>query len=90
MFPLDLFLTNRIKVNQMNNDTTNNQSLVEAIRMGVGYSSDITLAKYFDTSRSTIWLWSKTGRLPKPIKLSEGCTRWCNKAIEQFEKEAAL
>jgi prophage regulatory protein len=89
MFPLDLFLTNRIKVNQMNNDTTNNQSLVEAIRMGVGYSSDRTLAKYFDTSRSTIWLWSKTGRLPKPIKLSEGCTRWCNKAIKQFEKEAA-
>ncbi|MDC1119336.1 AlpA family phage regulatory protein [Gammaproteobacteria bacterium] len=73
----------------MNNDTTNNQSLVEAIRMGVGYSSDRTLAKYFDTSRSTIWLWSKTGRLPKPIKLSEGCTRWCNKAIKQFEKEAA-
>ena len=89
MFPLDLFLTNRIKVNQMNNDTTNNQSLVEAIRMGVGYSSDRTLAKYFDTSRSTIWLWSKTGRLPKPIKLSEGCTRWCNKAIKLFEKEAA-
>jgi predicted DNA-binding transcriptional regulator AlpA len=89
MFPLDLFLTNRIKVNQMNNDTTNNQSLVEAIRMGVGYSSDRTLAKYFDTSRSTIWLWSKTGRLPKPIKLSEGCTRWCNKAIKHFEKEAA-
>ena len=89
MFPLDLFLTNRIKVNQMNNDTTNNQSLVEAIRMGVGYSSDRTLAKYFDTSRSTIWLWSKTGRLPKPIKLSEGCTRWCNKAIKQFEKEMA-
>jgi len=89
MFPLDLFLTNRIKVNQMNNDTTNNQSLVEAIRMGVGYSSDRTLAKYFDTSRSTIWLWSKTGRLPKPIKLSEGCTRWCNKAIKQFEKGAA-
>ena len=89
MFPLNLFLTNRIKVNQMNNDTTNNQSLVEAIRMGVGYSSDRTLAKYFDTSRSTIWLWSKTGRLPKPIKLSEGCTRRCNKAIEQFEKEAA-
>jgi len=73
----------------MNNDTTNNQSLVEAIRMGVGYSSDRTLAKYFDTSRSTIWLWSKTGRLPKPIKLSEGCTRWCNKAIKQFEKGAA-
>tara|TARA_B110000977_G_scaffold93626_1_gene123900 strand:- start:685 stop:957 length:273 start_codon:yes stop_codon:yes gene_type:complete len=89
MFPLDLFLTNRIKVNQMNNDTTNNQSLVEAIRMGVGYSSDRTLAKYFDTSRSTIWLWSKTDRLPKPIKLSERCTRWCNKGIKQFEKEAA-
>lgn len=88
MFPLDLFLTNRIKVNQMNNDTTKNQSLVEAIRMGVGYSSDRTLAKYFDTSRSTIWLWSRTGHLPKPVKLSEGCTRWSNKEIEEFEKEA--
>ena len=73
----------------MNNETTDNQSLVEALRMGIGYSSDKTLAKYFDTSRSTIWLWSRTGRLPKPVKLSGGCTRWCNKTIKQFEKETA-
>jgi predicted DNA-binding transcriptional regulator AlpA len=73
----------------MNNETTYDQSLIDAIKTGVGYSSDKTLAKYFDTSRSTIWLWSKTGRLPKPIKLSEGTTRWCNKAIKKFEKEAA-
>jgi len=73
----------------MNIEIINNPSSVEAIRLGVGYSSDRTLAKYFDTSRSTIWLWSRTGRLPKPVKLSEGCTRWCNKAIKQFEKEMA-
>ena len=73
----------------MSHDNNRSKNLLNTINSATGYSSDKILAEYFGTSRSTIWLWSKTGHLPKPIKLSEGCTRWCNKAIKQFEKEAA-
>jgi len=41
-----------------------------------GYVSAKTLAAALETSRSTIWRWSKSGRLPQPYRLSEGTTRW--------------
>lgn len=41
-----------------------------------GYVSANTLAKALETSPSTIWRWSKSNRLPKPVKLGEGTTRW--------------
>lgn len=40
------------------------------------YASDRTLAAFFETSKSTIWRWAKSGRLPQPYRLSEGTTRW--------------
>lgn len=46
--------------------------------------SDITLAKYFEVSRCTIWRWTKTGKLPLPVKLGENTTRWdFDAAVEQ-------
>ena len=60
----------------------------DQIQLGIGYSSDKTLARYFDTSRSTIWLWAREGRLPQPVKLSTGSTRWSNKDINEFTKRA--
>jgi prophage regulatory protein len=62
----------------------------DLIKRGIGYSSDKTLASYFDTSRSTIWLWTREGRIPKPHKLSTGSTRWSNKDIVNFIAEAGL
>lgn len=41
-----------------------------------GYVSANTLAVMLETTPSTIWRWSKNGRLPKPVKLGEGTTRW--------------
>jgi predicted DNA-binding transcriptional regulator AlpA len=41
-----------------------------------GYASDTTLAKHFEVSRATIWRWTSEGKLPQPVKLSPGCTRW--------------
>lgn len=41
-----------------------------------GYVSANTLADLLETTPSTIWRWSKNGRLPKPVKLGEGTTRW--------------
>ena len=55
----------------------------------VGYSSDKILARYYNTTRKTIWCWAKQGKLPPPRKIGSNTTRWCNKAIKQFEKEAA-
>lgn len=56
---------------------------------GVGYSSDKILARYYNTTRKTIWCWTKQGKLPQPRKIGSNTTRWCNKAIKQFEEEAA-
>ncbi|MHB1351986.1 MAG: helix-turn-helix transcriptional regulator [Thiobacillus sp.] len=41
-----------------------------------GYASANTLAAMLETTPSTIWRWSKKGRLPKPYRLGEGTTRW--------------
>ena len=71
----------------MNNKSNTSQLLEDdQIQLGIGYSSDKTLARYFDTSRSTIWLWAREGRLPQPVKLSTGSTRWANKDINEFTK----
>ena len=32
--------------------------------------------------QSTIWRWVKSGRLPKPVKLSGGTTRWLRAEVE--------
>ena len=70
--------------------TMNTQTIsdYDRVKNEVGYSSDRTLAEYFDTSRSTIWLWTREGKLPQPVKLSSGCTRWSNKEINEFAKRA--
>lgn len=41
-----------------------------------GFVSCQTLATALETSLTTIWRWSKSGRLPKPHRLGEGTTRW--------------
>lgn len=41
-----------------------------------GYVSASTLAALLETSPTTIWRWSKSGILPKPVKLGAGTTRW--------------
>lgn len=48
---------------------------------GVGYSSDKVLARYYDTTRKTIWMWSKEGVLPKPHKIGKNTTRWRNSEV---------
>lgn len=50
------------------------------------FLSDAQLAQRYDVSRSTIWRWSSTNQLPKPVKLSTGTTRWRKDQIEQHEQ----
>ncbi|MGM0857225.1 MAG: helix-turn-helix transcriptional regulator [Pseudomonadota bacterium] len=49
------------------------------------YLSDKRIAGRYDVSRATIWRWVQAGRLPKPVKLSPGCTRWRASDIEVWE-----
>jgi len=61
---------------------------IQDLSDGVGYSSDKILARYYNTTRKTIWCWAKQGKLPRPHKIGNNTTRWCNKAIKQIENEA--
>lgn len=49
------------------------------------YVSDQQLAERYSVSRATIWRWVAKGLLPKPCRLSEGCTRWSLQEVEAIE-----
>ncbi len=49
------------------------------------WASDTQLAEIYSVSRATIWRWAAAGRLPQPVKLSPGCTRWKLADIEQLQ-----
>ena len=41
------------------------------------WASDLQLARRYGVSRATIWRWSnKEKRIPAPVKLTPGTTRW--------------
>ena len=62
---------------------------IAAIENGVGYSSDQSLAAYFNASRSTIWEWARVGKLPRPIKLSTAMSRWSNAEVKTWPGRTA-
>ncbi|WNK19358.1 AlpA family phage regulatory protein [Halomonas piscis] len=49
--------------------------------------SDKRLANRLGVSRATIWRWAKADQLPRPVKLSPGCTRWRLADIDQWLAE---
>lgn len=51
------------------------------------YVSDVQLAARYGVSRSTIWRWVASGRLPSPVALSPGTTRWLVSEIEARDAE---
>lgn len=53
------------------------------------YTSDKQLAKKYGVHRTSIWRWVEKGDFPKPVKLSPGCTRWINSAVQDWEKKKA-
>ena len=52
---------------------------------GVGFSSDKILARYFDTTRKTIWTWARDpdNPFPEPRKVGANMTRWVNAEIKK-------
>jgi len=51
------------------------------------FARDTEIADRYGVSRNTIWRWTKEGRLPSPVRLGPGCTRWRLADIEQWEAE---
>lgn len=51
------------------------------------YLTDRQLAEHYTVSRSTIWRWVQQGRLPPPVQISAGTTRFSAEAIEQRDRE---
>lgn len=51
------------------------------------YLHDEDVAERLHVSRDTVWRWSKKGKLPKPIKLGDNCTRWVRSEIEAWEAD---
>lgn len=47
---------------------------------------DTEVAKRYGVSRSTIWRWVKDGKIPLPIKIGGGSTRWRFFDLEEWEK----
>jgi prophage regulatory protein len=44
------------------------------------------LAQRWDVSVPTVWRWTADGKIPSPLKLSPGTTRWRLDEIEAYEK----
>ena len=59
---------------------------------GVGFSSDKILARYYDTTRKTIWCWAKDpdNSFPEPKKVSANTTRWVNSEIKEHKTNQLL
>jgi len=57
---------------------------IQDLLNGVGFSSDKVIARFYGTTRKTIWVWAKEGKLPKPHKIGENTTRWNNAEIKKM------
>jgi len=59
---------------------------------GIGFSTDKTLARYFDTTRKTIWDWSRNSdnAFPKPKKIGPNLTRWSNAELKIYREKHFL
>lgn len=65
----------------MNNETLNLKK----------YLKDAEVATLLGVHRSTIRRWvNSNGDFPKPIKFSQGCTRWRIEDIKEWEKKLCL
>ena len=59
---------------------------------GVGFSSDKILARYYDTTRKTIWTWARDpdNPFPEPKKVGANMTRWANAEIKTHRTNQLL
>ena len=51
-----------------------------------GYTRQRQLLERIPISPATLWRKVKSGKFPRPIKLSEGCTAWKNSEVLAWEQ----
>lgn len=51
------------------------------------FLTDEEVARRFRVTRQTIWRWAGEGRLPSPLRLSPGTSRWRLAEILAFERK---
>jgi len=51
------------------------------------YLRDTDLAERYGIHRTTVWRWAGKGLLPRPVQLTDGCTRWKLPEIEAHDAE---
>ena len=59
--------------------------LLEDVKSGTGYSTDLVLSRYFSVPRQRIWVWTKEWKLPEPYRVGENTTRWKNDEVLKAE-----
>lgn len=45
------------------------------------------VAARYDVKHTTIWDWSRQGKMPQPLRFSGGCSRWSLADLEQWEDQ---
>ena len=48
------------------------------------------VAARYDIAEVTVWVWTKLGKLPKPIKLSTNATRWRISDLDAHDANISL
>lgn len=56
----------------------------------INYASVKAIAERYGVSVSTVWRWARAGRIPQPVQLSPGCTRWKVTDLEQWEQSKGV
>lgn len=52
-----------------------------------GYVTDLHAARFIGTTQKSIWVWSKMGKFPAPIKVSANITRWRAEEVRAYLDE---
>ena len=58
------------------------------LKRSKNWISDRTIAQRFEISRSTVWAWARSGKLPPPVKLGENVTRWDEEEVDRLIDES--
>lgn len=53
---------------------------------GKAFLSVKSVARRYDVATTTVWLWARTGKLPRPVKIN-GRTRWHLGQLRGWEPE---
>ena len=45
------------------------------------------VARRYNVTRATVWAWMSQGRIPQPIRLTAGCSRWSLDDLKKWEDQ---